>query len=170
VVTALLSSLLAACGRGAGWYPIPPQQSLDLGPDPEGVALIVRMDDADAGDYIVRDVDRNPGPWRWALLHPELRFRAPHAQGLHFIAEIAIPEVTFHVTGPVIVRYFLDGRPLGSLRCDHTGKYEIDQPLPSAWAPSAPYVHIMFETDRHWVSPDDGTELSFLLFHAGFRL
>ena len=58
--------LLAACGRDAGWLPIPAQQSLDLGPDPAGVGPAVKMADPDANDYIVRDVGLMPGSWRWA--------------------------------------------------------------------------------------------------------
>jgi hypothetical protein len=164
----LLNVLLAACGRDAGWYPIPPQQSLDLGPDPGGVGPSVKMADPDANDYIVRDIGLMPGTWRWAFLHPELRFRVAHPEGIRFAAEIHIPEVTFKVTGPVVVTYAVDGRRLGFVRCDHPGTYTIDHPVPAAWLAPAAYIHLEFDADRHWVSPDDGAQLSFLLLSAGF--
>jgi hypothetical protein len=165
----LLTLLNAACGREAGWYPIPSQQSIDLGPDPAGVGPAVKMADPDANDYIVRDVGLMPGTWRWAYLHPELRFRVAHAEGLRFIAEINIPEVTFKVTGPVVVAYSVDGRRLGFIRCDRPGTYEIDKAVPPAWLVPGNYIHVTFDADRHWVSPDDGAQLSFLLLRAGFK-
>jgi hypothetical protein len=99
---AVVTLLAAACGREAGWIPIPPQQSLDLGMDPGGVGPSVSMSDVDASDYIVRDIDRMPpAAWRCAFVHPELRFRVHQAEGLRFTAQIAISQVTFRVTGPV---------------------------------------------------------------------
>jgi len=164
----LLTLLNAACGREAGWYNIPAQQSLDLGPDPAGVGPAVKMADPDADDYIVRDVGLMPGVWRWAYLHPELRFRVRHSEGLHFTAEINIPEVTFKVTGPVVVTYSIDRQRLGAIRCDRPGTYDINTEVPSGWVRPGQYIHVTFDADRHWVSPDDGAQLSFLLLRAGF--
>jgi hypothetical protein len=166
---AALIILAGACGREAGWYPIPAQQSLDLGSDPSGVGAFVKMSDADADDYIVHDIGRMPGVWRWAFTHPELRFRLKSAEGTHFVGEIAIPDITFRVTGPVRITYFIDGRMLGSIRCDRSGKFDIDQAVPAGWVEGNRYVHVTFETDRRWVSPDDGAELSFQLLQAGFQ-
>jgi hypothetical protein len=164
----LLTVLIAGCNRDPGWLPIPAQPSVDLGPDPSGVGPAVNMADPDANDYIVRDIGLMPGTWRWAFLHPELRFRIVHAEGLRFTAEINIPEVTFKVTGPVRVSYAIDGRRLGAIRCARPGTYTIDQAVPPAWLTPGSYIHTAFEADRHWVSPDDGARLSFLLLRAGF--
>ena len=160
--------LLASCTRDPGWLPIPAQQSLDLGPDPSGVGPAVKMADPDANDYIVRDIGLMPGIWRWAFLHPELRFRVKHSAGLHFTAEIHIPEVTFTVTGPVVLTYSVNGRSLGFVRCDRPGTYQIDHAVPPAWLVPGDYIHVTFDADRHWVAPEDGAQLSFLLFRAGF--
>jgi hypothetical protein len=165
----LTALLLDGCGRDAGWYPVPPQQSLDFAADPGGIGSAVNMQDGLAADYIVRDIGSTPGAWRWTFLHPELRFRVRSAQRLHFTGEIAIAEATFRVTGPVTIAYFIDGRRLGAIRCDHPAKYEIDEPVPAGWIQPNRYVHVRFEADRHWTSPDDGAQLSFLLFRAGFQ-
>lgn len=166
---ASLALLAGACGREAGWFPVPVQQSLDLGMDPGGVGSAVKMVDADADDYIVRDIDPMPGAWRWAFAHPELRFRVRSAEEWRFTAQIAIPEVTFRVTGPVGITYFVDGRKLGAIRCGHPGEFEIDQAVPAGWLDAGRYIHVTFEADRHWVSPEDSAQLSFQLFQAGFR-
>ena len=164
----LASLIAAACGRQAGWYPIPVQRVLAAEYDPGGIAASVEMDDPEADTYIVRDIGRAPGVYRWAFLHPELRFRVGHSDGVHFAAEIAVPEVTFKKTGPVTVSYAIDGKPLGSIRCDHPGRFQVSQPVPPAWAPPGQYLHVTFEATPRWVSPDDGAQLSFLLFQAGF--
>ena len=49
---------------------------------------------------------------------------------LIFTAEFAIPEVTFKVTGPVTVSYAVNGRTLGTMRCDHAGDFQIEKPVP----------------------------------------
>ncbi len=164
----LLGILSLACGRKPGSFPVPEQRSLDLGVDPGGLAEFITMDDPAADDYIVRDIGRQPGTYRWAYLHPELRFRVASPAGLRFTAQIFVPEVTFKVTGPVNVTYAVNGKPLGSLRCDHFGKYEISTPVSAGWLETGKDVHVTFETDRRWVAPEDGAQLSFLLFGAGF--
>ena len=163
-----LMLVLASCACDPGWLPLPAQQSLDLGADPGGIGPYVGMADADANDYIVRDIGLMPGTWRWTFLHPELRFRVLRAARPRFTAEINIPEVTFKVTGPVEVTYSISGRLLGLLHCDHPGTYAIDHPVPSAWLVPGEYIHVTFDADRHWVSPEDGAQLSFLLLRAGF--
>jgi hypothetical protein len=127
------------------------------------------MDDSDADDYIVRDIGGAQGSYRWARLHPELRFRVRELEDLHFIAAVAIPEAIFPSGAVVHVGYAIDGRALGSLSCDHPGKYAIDTPVPASWIRPGEYLHVTFTSDRPWVSPDDGARLSFLLFEAGFR-
>jgi hypothetical protein len=169
IIVALIALLLWGCGREAGWYPVPGQLSLDSGFEPGGVGPAVKMTDADSSDYIVSDIDRMPGAWRWTFLHPELRFRVANTQGLHFTAQINIAEQTFQVTGPVVVTYSIDGKRLGSTRCDHPGTYEIDEPVPVGWLETGRYLHVTFDADKHWVSPGDGAQLSFLLSQAGFQ-
>jgi len=127
------------------------------------------MNDPDADDYIVRDIASNPGVFRWAFLHPELRFRVSESENLRFTAEIALPESIFPVTGPMHISYSINGKVLGTVYCSHPGKYELDKPVPSAWVPPNQYLRIEFSSDRHWISAEDGAQLSFLLFEAGFK-
>jgi hypothetical protein len=126
------------------------------------------MDDAFAEDYFVRDISSERGVFRWAFLHPELRFRVPDSRKLQFAVEIAIPEVTFKDTGPVTIRILIDGNPLATLRCPRAEKYRIEKRVPSGWATPGKVVHVTFETEPRWVSPLDGAQLSFLLYNAGF--
>ena len=126
------------------------------------------MDDLLAEDYIVRDIAAERGLFRWAFLHPELRFRVRDNRNLKFAAEIAIPEATFKDTGPVSITILIGGNPLATLHCPRAEKYRIEEPVPAGWVTPGKSVHVTFEAEPRWVSPLDGAQLSFLLYNAGF--
>src|SRR4051812_479372 len=147
-----------SCGRQPGAFPIPPQRSLDLGQDPGGLGPFVIMEDPAASDFIVRDISPDRGHHRWAFLHPELRFRIKEAGYSKFVADFAIPEVTFKVTGPVTVSAAVEGRGIGAIRCDHAGDYLMEKPVPADLLQAGKEVHVTFETHPRWLSPDDGAE------------
>src|SRR5689334_20436530 len=107
-----LAILAASCGRQPGALLMPPQRSLDLGPDPGGLGAFITMDDPSADHYIVRDISPARDHHRWAFQHPELRFRVRQAGPLKFAFEFALPAATFRVTGPVTIAVSLDGRSL----------------------------------------------------------
>jgi hypothetical protein len=160
--------LASGCGRKAGTYPPPPQQSLDLGMDPGHLKPYVLMDDPTVAEYIVNDISPEPGLHRWAFLRPELKFQVKDASRLKVSAEFALPEVTYKVTGPVTVSVAVDGHPLGSIRCDHAGEWKLEKPVPEAMVKPDQEIHVTFDAHPRWVSPEDGAQLSFYLRGAGF--
>ncbi len=165
---AIVALLSTSCGRQAGVYAAPAQRSLELGPDPGGEMAFVKMDDPQAGEYLVKDISPDSGFRRWAFLHPELRFRVKDVRNLIFHVELTVPEVTFKVTGPVTVTYAVNGKTLGTLRVDHAGDFQIAKAVPEGVVESGKYISVTFDTHPRWVSPEDGAELSFLLRSAGF--
>jgi hypothetical protein len=165
VIGALLT---VSCGRQPGVFAVPAQLSFDLGPDPDGALAFVNMDDPQADDYLVHDISSERGFRRWAFTHPELRFRVNDAHHLTFAAEFAIPEVTYKVTGPVTVSYAVNGRTMGTIRCDHAGDFRVEKPVPDGLVEPGKFVRVTFEANPRWISPDDGAQLSFLLRSAGF--
>jgi hypothetical protein len=116
----------------------------------------------------VRDIAGDRGQFRWAFLHPELRFRVLDNHALTFAAELAIPEATFKDTGPVAITVLIEGHPLATLRCPRAEKYRITKPVPPDWVTPGKAVHVTFETEPQWISPTDGAHLSFILYNAGF--
>jgi hypothetical protein len=160
--------LTASCGRPAGVYAAPEQRSLDLGPDPGGLGGFIAMDDPAADDYIVKDISPERGFRRWAFVRPELRFRLKEAQHLRFAAEFAIPEVTYKTTGPVTVSCTVNGKTLATIRCDHAGDFRLEKPVPDGWIEPGQAIHVTFEANPRWISPEDHAQLSFLLRSAGF--
>jgi hypothetical protein len=165
VIGALLS---ASCGREAEVYPMPAQKQTALGPDPGGLGPFIAMDDPAAPEYLVKDMSTEKGFRRWAFEHPELRFRLNETSHLKFTADFAIPEVTFKVTGPVTVQCAVNGRTLGAMRCDHAGDYHFEKKVPEGLVKAGEAVHVTFDANPRWISPDDGAQLSFLLRSAGF--
>ena len=162
------AALCLSCGRQPRVYAMPEQKSLDLGADPGGLTNFIRMDDPQAEDYIVKDISPERGLRRWAFVRPELRFRVNQASHLKFAAEFAIPEVTYKVTGPVTVSAAVNGKPVGSVRCDHPGDFVVEGAVPEGVVDPRQAVHVTFEATPRWISPDDHAELSFLLRSAGF--
>ena len=160
--------LAASCGRQPPVFPVPPQRTLDLGPDPGGLGPFITMDDPYSDDYIVRDISPGRDHHRWAFLHPELRFRVTEPGYLKFAVEFTIPEATFKKTGPVTVIAAVDGTRLGEIRCDHAGDYRMEKPVPVGLVAPGREVHVTFDAHPRWVSPGDGAELSFYLRSAGF--
>jgi hypothetical protein len=164
-----MSALLTvSCGWQPGVYAVPEQRSVDLGTDPDGPHAFVTMDDPVADDYLVNDISPEHGFRRWAFTRPELRFRLNDVRHLNFTAEFAIPEVTYKVTGPVTVSYAVNGRTLGTIRCDHPGDFHLVEPVPQGLVEPDKFVRVTFEANPRWISPDDGAQLSFLLRSAGF--
>jgi hypothetical protein len=89
-------------------------------------------------------------------------------RNLTFTAEFAIPEVTYKVTGPVRVSCAVNGRTLGSLRCDHAGDFRLEKRVPEGLVDPDKIVRVTFEAEPRWISSEDGAQLSFLLRSAGF--
>ncbi len=165
---AIVAMLTISCGRQPGVYAAPPQRSTDLGPDPGGDMAFVKMDDPVASEFLVKDISPGSDFRRWAFIHPELRFRVKDASNLIFTAELTVPEVTYKVTGPVTIRYTVNGRELGVLRVDHPGDFRIEKAVPAGLVEAGKYISVTFDTHPRWVSPEDHAELSFLLRSAGF--
>jgi hypothetical protein len=160
--------LAGACGREPVVFAVPAQKALDAGSDPGGLASSISMNDLTADDYIVRDISPERGHHRWAFLHPEMRFRVEDAGYSNFAVEFAVIEATFRSTGPITVSVAVEGRNIGSIRCDHSGDYRLEKPVPSGVVAPGKDLHVTFQAQPRWVSPDDGAELSFYLKSAGF--
>lgn len=163
------AALTVSCGRQAGVYPMPEQKRTDLGPDPGGLGAFITMDDPLVDEYLVKDMSNEKGFRRWAFLHPELRFRVKETGHLKFAAEFAIPEVTYKVTGPVTVECAVNGRTLGTMRCDHAGDFRLEKAVPEGLIKAGEVVRVTFEANPRWIAPEDGAQLSFLLRSAGFH-
>jgi hypothetical protein len=163
--------LLSSCGAPAPESYAPPlQRRLPAGVEPRAVGSFVSMSDADADAHIVRDV--SPGgdgsPWRWTFQRPELRFWVESVERQRLSVEFVIASNTFEGTGPVTVSFFVNGRLLGRQRCPKHGQYRFEKAVPPEWLRTDDFTLVTAEADRHWVAPQDGARLGFILSRMGF--
>lgn len=161
--------LLAACNRAPDIYQPPIQRQPLAGPEAR-LGSFINMYELSADAYIVQDISRTTeaGQWRWAYRHPKMRFFLRGIDKLRFVADVRIPETTFKDTGPVALRILINDRELEKLRFDQPGDRHIDKPVPAADLQAGAENFVSFETDKQWVSKDDGAVLSFVLTRAGF--
>jgi hypothetical protein len=136
----------------------------------DGLGHFIRMNASNADLYIVRDISPvvESGTWRWAMKRPELRFFLEQTAGLRFSLDLAVPEVTFQHTGPVAISIQINGQPFQEVRCDEPGPRRFVWPVPPSLLTAGAINTVLFQPDKVWVSPEDGTTLSFILTEAGF--
>ncbi|MBM3746289.1 MAG: hypothetical protein FJW34_10875 [Acidobacteria bacterium] len=167
----LILLLLFSCGAPAPESYAPPlQRRQPPGVEPRPVGSFVSMSDVDADAHIVRDV--SPGgdgsPWRWTFQRPELRFWVESVERQRLVVEFVIAENTFKQTGPVTVSFSVNGRLLGRQRCPKPGPYRFEKAVTSEWLRTDDFTMVTAEADRHWVAPEDGARLGFILSRIGF--
>jgi hypothetical protein len=161
--------LAAACSRTPDIYQPPIQRKPMTGPDAH-VGQFVNMSDLAADAFVVRDISKTTegGSWRWAYRHPELRYYVRRIESLHFVMDLGIPEHTFRETGPVTLTISINGHELDKIRFDQPGDRHFDKPVPEPFMQRGAENFVSFETDKQWVSKEDGAVLSFVLSRAGF--
>jgi hypothetical protein len=132
---------------------------------------MVQMTDPRKSAYLVRDVADGSGTedLRWAFRKPQLRFWLDRTDGQVFTWDFRMHTVTLAATGPVTIAVSINGRTLGSVRCDHDGDYHFEKRVPPEWLHTDRPTLVALTPDRVWVSPQDGGALSFLLRQAGFK-
>ena len=158
----------AACARERPSFPPPAQRARVDTPDPGQLLSFVNMNSRFAGEHIVRDIDPNPGEWRWAQARPQLQFAVPAGAQLRFAAHLAIADATFKKTGPVTITCSINGRRIGATTCPRAGAYHLAYDVPRRWLVQGSRAEVDLVADKLWVSPVDGVRLSFILVSAGF--
>jgi hypothetical protein len=129
----------------------------------------VRMDDARAADYIVRDVSEfAQSGWRWTFDRPELQFFLAKTEHLELEVDYSIAGDIVKDTGPITVSFFLNNRAVGSMRCAKEGQYKFIQPVPAHLLSANEIATVGMEMKPVWVSPKDGQHLGIILIGAGF--
>ncbi|MBS1827230.1 MAG: hypothetical protein JST93_18075 [Acidobacteria bacterium] len=146
------------------------QRVFDPNAEPKVVGAIISMDSPHVDNYIVRGViTREPGSsWRWANPKAELRFALSGTQGVKFTADFVIADETFKITGPVVMTFTVDGKPIGSARYDKPGEKHFETAVPAALLKEDEPMMVAAEVDKFYQSPQDGAQLGFLLIRMGF--
>jgi hypothetical protein len=165
----ILSSLLLAGCAGSPAYP-PPLQRPSFDAVPEPVVRFVNMDDFNAAEYIVKDIQDTVegGGWRWTHQSPELRFRLDRTERLKLIMDFAFPETNFKDTGPVTVSFFVNNKLLDRVRYETFGAKHFEKAVPDPWLHTGQDTLVRADVDPPWIAPSDNAKLGFVLYRAGF--
>ncbi len=165
-----LCLVLIGCSSASDTFPPPLQRQLPAAPEKKPVGLFVNMNDENAADYIVRDIQANleGSGWRWTHEFPELRFVLDRTRGLKFAMDFAFPEYNFKQTGPVTLSFFVNGKLLDKVTYTTSGDRHFEKPVPAAWLKPGPFTEVRIVVDPPWVAPVDKARLGFVLHRAGF--
>jgi hypothetical protein len=169
IVRAAPFALLCACQNMPPAYAPPEQRAPFENFAPYRINRIINMADGDADNYIVHDVLRTGGTWRWTGKHPELRVFLRTNQSLHYVVDLTVAGATFKDTGPVTVSFFVNGHLLDKATYSAPGPQHFDEPVPEDWVEARKDAIVGAEIDKPWISPADGVALGFILNRIGLR-
>lgn len=161
-----------ACERLPEWYPPPAQRppitdTFVRNRD----AMLVNMNDGDAPEHFVRDIEPKleGGRWRWTQKRPTIKILLSQTQGLKLVCEFTIWEGTMAQTGPVTISFFVGDKLLQSIHYDTPGYKHFAKPVPPEWLQTSTDTVVSAEIDKLYKDPADGGTLGFILTSLGFE-
>ncbi len=130
----------------------------------------VAMNDPTVDTYIVRDISDSlqGGVWRWTFDNPEMRLMVAKPDNVKLEADFSIADATFKTTGVVTVKFFVDDKQVGTLRCPKSGAYHFSAAVPAGLLKENTLANVRAEVRPLWTSPGDGKHLGMILVKAGF--
>jgi len=159
---------LGACRNLPEAYAPPEQRPLILVDRPYRVRRVISMDDSDAPSRFVRDISPAlAGTWRWTGQRPAIDIFMRVNEGVRYVIDFALPEVTFKATGPVTVSFLVNDHLLDSVRYTEAGDKHFEKPVPAEWIPVGRDSTVGAEIDKVWTAPDDRAKLGFVLVRIG---
>jgi hypothetical protein len=147
-------------------YPPPIQRSPPCGVDPAKLGSFARMSDPGARPHIVRDMmDSDP----WTYERPMLLFGVDKREGVKFVMHFVIPDVVLAQAGPLTLSVWINARRLGQqIYKTPWTEQTFEQSVPADFFGPYRLAAVEIKTDKHFITPNEGVKLGFLLVDAGF--
>jgi hypothetical protein len=170
LVIAAATLLSSGCARYPDPSAPPPQRAPVEAVSLPAPPTIVEMGGPGAERAIVKDITggQTNSSWRWTGQAPAVRVALKTTAALKFHAEFAIPEVTFRETGPVTIRWMVNGRVLDTVRYARPGSEQFEKPVPPDWLKPNSENVAGAELDKIYVAKGDGAKLGVILSRIGF--
>jgi hypothetical protein len=163
-----LAAGLGACQNLPEPYPPPEQRSPVVELRPYRVNHVVEMSDGDAPAHFVQDIQPTlAANWRWTSQRPAVHVFMRDNNGVRYVIDFALPEVTFKETGPVTVRFYVNEHELDSVYYTRPGIQHFEKPVPPAWIPAGRESIASAEIDKTWTDPGDHKQFGFILTRMG---
>lgn len=132
----------------------------------------VEMIDPDISEHILSDISA-PAPnatWLWTFDKPTLRvWTGSGNTARHLLVKMAMVEATMKDTGPVTVRFFVNGEEVGKKQLPKPGSYQFETDVNAGLLKPDDWATLSMTTSPIWTAPKDKKHLGFLLIGAGFR-
>jgi hypothetical protein len=149
-------------------YPPPIQRSPPCGVDPAKLGSFARMSDPGARTHIVRDILDDPRA-TWTYERPMLMFGVDKREAVKFVMHFVIPDVVLAQTGPLTLSVWINARLLGQQIYKTPWTVQtFEQSVPADFFGSYRLAAVEIKTDKHFITPNEGVKLGFLLVDAGF--
>lgn len=137
---------------------------------PYRVSQVIDMADGDAESHFVSGMGGAGSPsWRWTQKRPTLKVVMRDAEHLYYTIDFTIAGVTLEQTGPVTVSFYVNDHLLDSAHYTTSGNQHFEKEIPAGWVEAEKPATVAAEIDKVWVSPDDGTQLGFILTRIGLK-
>ena len=163
-----LAGGLGACQNMPEPYAPPEQRRPVQEPRPYRINRVINMSDADAPSRFVNDIaPKLADSWRWTGQHPTVNVFMRANDGVRYVIDFTLPEVTFKETGPVTVSFYVNEHKLDSVRYTEPGNKHFEKPVPPEWIPIRQESKVAAEIDKTWTSESDGNQLGFILTRIG---
>jgi hypothetical protein len=163
-----LTALLGACKNLPDAYAPPEQRQIIPEDRPFRLHRVIDMDNATARSRFVRDISKTlAANWRWTGQRPALDIFMRANDGVRFVIDFALPEVTFKTTGPVTLSFYVNDHLLDAVRYTQPGLQHFEKPVPPEWIPVGHESTVSAEIDKPSTDPADGSQLGFILVRMG---
>jgi hypothetical protein len=161
---------LAACDRLPESYPPPEQRQPVAGLNPSPDAMMVSMDNPDAGLLIVKDIYPAGGnPWRWTLREPTVKVLVLATSNIKFSVDFTIWDEGFKSTGPVGISFLVNGKLLDTVRYTTPGNKHFEKPVPADWLTVNSESTVALLVDNLYIAPADKAQFGVILTRLGLK-
>jgi hypothetical protein len=162
------TAFLGACRNVPDAYAPPEQRALIAETRPYRVTRVMNMDEPDVPSRFVRDISPSlAGTWRWTGRRPAIDIFMRTNEGIHYVIDFALPQVTFKTTGPVTLSFTVNDHVLERVRYVTSGDKHFEKEVPPEWIHLDRESTVGAEIDKVFASPGDGAKLGFVLVRMG---
>jgi hypothetical protein len=163
-----LAVLASSCQNMPEPYAPPVQRQPFEDGRPHRMTRIVSTSDGDWMQHVVQDVaPGEPSPWKWTGQKPTVKVVTRTNQGIRYMIDFSLAEVTMKTTGPVTMTFLVNDHALDSIRYTKSGDYHYEKAVPPEWIEPLKDTLLAASIDKVWVAPADGAKLGFILTRIG---
>jgi hypothetical protein len=158
---------LAGCQNTPPPYAPPMQRQVFDTFRPYRVQRIVNMSETAADPNIVKDILGYTGSWRWTNQNPTVKVRVKSNANLRYIIDYSVADVTMKETGPVTLKFSVNGQELGEEHHLAAGTFHFEKAVPAEWVKPGEDTLVSASIDKVYVAKGDGAKLGFILTRIG---